>query len=300
MSYDELAESVQRIRESGKIAARFESYESEWEQDFKYDELVDPKFEPYLRIPDPHSFDWMIDELGTVAEGLSSGDGMGDPLHGGSVLANPDLNKMNSAAGVLASWTGQAATNFKVNFLDPFPSISANQFLMVVTMKGALEAYRAVCEKAREDIRLIAEATVDQLDNARECTSSDWSQLLQVAGAVAAVGGAATATGPGAGFAMIGAVSAIGGAAQSFAQPGEASPVSISGDETAAIIESMRNSVDTLTAEISETQKRIADAVVKSTTLVQQKNDHFVSPRPQLAGMPGEQITTDAGLGTST
>jgi hypothetical protein len=62
----------------------------------------------------------------------------------------------------------------------------------------------------------------------------------------------------------------------------------------------MRNSVDTLTTEIGETQKRITDAVVKSTTLVQEKHDYFAFPKPQFAGMPGEQITTDAGLGNST
>lgn len=216
----------------------------------------------------------------------------------GYVLANPDLNKMAAATDLLQSWTGGAAMEFAENFLHPFPSISANQFMMVLTMKGALEAYRAMCEEAREDIKRIAVATRDQLDHARECTSSDWSELLKVAAAVAAVGGAATTTGPGAVFAMIGAATAIGDAVN--AQPGEANSVSITGDYTPDIIESMSNAVDTLTAEISETQKRIADAVVKSTTLVQEKNDYFAFPRPKLAGMPGEQITTGAGLGTST
>lgn len=300
MSYDELTGLVQQIREAGMGLARHESYESEWEENAKYDELVDPKFEPYTRIPDPQSFEWMIEELGKAVEGLSSGDGLGNPLHGGHVLANPDLNEMNSAANALDSWTGQAASDFRENFLDPFPSISSNQFHMLVTMKGALEAYQAVCKEAREDIKGIADATVQVLDHARDCNAADWNRALQVAAAVAAVGGAAVTTGPGGGFAMIGAFAAMGSAAQSYAQPGESSSVSISGDTVATIIESMRSSVDTLTAEIAATQKRITDSVLKSTTLVQEKHDYFAFPKPQFAGMPGAQIATDAGLGTST
>lgn len=289
-----------QIREGGMNLARHESYESEWEENAKYDELVDPKFEPYTRIPDPQTFNWMIEELGKAVEGLSSGDGLGNPLHGGHVLANPDLNEMLSAESALDSWNGQAAADFKENFLHPFSSISSNQFHMMVTMKGALEAYQAVCEEARKDIKRIADATVLVLDHARDCNAADWTEFLQVAGAVAAVGGAAVTTGPGAGFAMIGAFAAIGGAAQAHVQRGESSSVSVSGDTVAAVIESMRNSVDTLTAEIAATQKRITDAVLKSTTLVQEKHDYFAFPKPQFAGMPGEQIATDAGLGNST
>ena len=120
-----------------------------------------------------------------------------------------------------------------------------------------------------------------------------------MAAAVATVGGAVVATGPGATFAMVGAVTAAGGLVAD-AKPGAKGAVGITGDEIDDIIESMRNSVDILTTEIRETQKRIVDAVMKSASLVYEMEDKFVSARPALAGMSGERITTDDGLGTAT
>lgn len=295
MSYEDLTQLVKQIREGGKLLAP-EGGDPEWNKDYKYDEFVDPKFEPYTRIPEPESFDPMIEELGKAIEGLSSGHGNDDPLHGGVVLANPDLDKVDSAADILMSWTGDAAKKFKVKFLDPFSSISANQFLMLVTMKGALEAHKEVCKKAWEDILAIAQGAADKIDHARESNADDWTKPLQVAAAVAAVGGAVVAT-SGVGFAMIGAVAAMGTVAQP--QKGEGDTVGIIGDHTDGIIESMRGSVDKLTAEINATQKRIVDAVTASTSLMYEEKDKFVSASPALAGMSGEQITTDAGLGTS-
>jgi hypothetical protein len=301
MSADELMRKAQEIKEAAvQLDLKWSengaagSTESLFE---KYAGLIDPKLEPFTRIPDPKSFDWMVDELSKAVECLSAGAGHDDPLSGKLVLANPKLDKVASAASELASWTGQAADEFKVNFLDPFPSISTNQFFLLVTMRGAIDAHRAACKAAWDDILSISDRTLNSLDNADNCDKNDWTIFLSVTASIAAVGGAAIAT-DGIALAVLGAASSVGSTVQAIVE--EERPVDIGGESAEQIIESMRTAVDTLTAEIRKTEQRITKAVTESTSLVYVKKDRFVSPWPQLAGIPSERITTDTGLGTST
>ncbi|MGJ7908271.1 hypothetical protein ACOQFL_17550 [Actinopolyspora sp. H202] len=105
----------------------------------KYEGVAVPHFEPFFDIPDPGSYDAPITALGRAMEQLSSGE-MKDPINGGNIKANPDLTRIGSAGDTLDSWTGEAADNFKRNFLDPLPAVTKNQFLLLGVLRGALEA----------------------------------------------------------------------------------------------------------------------------------------------------------------
>ncbi|SDP80644.1 hypothetical protein SAMN04487905_109153 [Actinopolyspora xinjiangensis] len=105
----------------------------------KYEGAAVPHFEPFTGIPDPASYDAPIEALGSAMEQLSSGE-MKDPISDGNIKANPDLTRVGSAGDTLEDWTGEAADNFKRNFLDPFPAVAKNQFLLLGVLKGALEA----------------------------------------------------------------------------------------------------------------------------------------------------------------
>jgi hypothetical protein len=88
-------------------------------------------------------------------------------------LANPHLDKMTTDGSYLQGWTGDAAMAFKANFIDTFKTVSGNQFTMLPTLKGALQAQSDVAQG--NDIDKIAENTKNALDNARGCGKNQWS-----------------------------------------------------------------------------------------------------------------------------
>jgi hypothetical protein len=93
-------------------------------------------FKPYSQIPDPAKYQPMIDDLSAVMHDLSSGRTNEDPIDKDPYLANPTLDKMHTASDYLEDWTGQAAMLFKQKFLDPFPSIATNQFIVTSILKA--------------------------------------------------------------------------------------------------------------------------------------------------------------------
>src|SRR5207248_10229167 len=104
-------------------------------------------------------------------------------------LANPHLDKMTTDGGYLQGWTGDAAMAFKANFVDTFKTISGNQFTVLSTLKGVLQAHREMWVRARDDIDKIADNTKNALDNAGGCGKNQWSFGFSVLSAVVAVGG---------------------------------------------------------------------------------------------------------------
>ena len=96
----------------------------------KYRGRIVPLFEPFERIPDPGAYDAPIRSLKDAMHQLSDGESK-DPVGEANIRANPDLAHAHSAGDRLDGWTGAAADSFKTNFLDKFPYISKNQFLLL-------------------------------------------------------------------------------------------------------------------------------------------------------------------------
>ena len=147
-------------------------------------------FKPFSQMPDPASYDQMIGDLRAVLHDLSNGETNADPLDVKEIYPAgvTILPKMSDADQKLGDWTGAAATAFKRNFLDPFPPICRNQFILVATLKGSLEAYQAMWASARTDIDKLAEATIDALDHADGgcCNSNTWNVSFTVLSSVCA------------------------------------------------------------------------------------------------------------------
>jgi len=74
----------------------------------------------------------------------------------------------------LDDWTGTAALAFKQKFLDPFPAVARNQFILVAVLKAGLEAHQSMWHSARADIDNVAHTTIDALDN-----TGGWSDKNQ-------------------------------------------------------------------------------------------------------------------------
>lgn len=121
--------------------------------------FIGSMFEPFSRLPDPARYDPLIADLNAAMGKLNTGSVDNTDLSKDVTLANPHLDKMITDGGYLQGWTGDAAMAFKANFIDPFKTISGNQFTVLSTLKGVLQAHREMWVKARDDIDKIAENT---------------------------------------------------------------------------------------------------------------------------------------------
>jgi hypothetical protein len=147
--------------------------------------VIEPLFKPFSRIPDPAGYQPVIDGLSAAMHDLSGGHIDQDPIDKNPYLANPTLEKIHTASDYLQDWSGQAAMLFKQKFLDPFPAISANQFILTAILKAALEAHQAMWAKTRDDIDKIAHATMDAFDN-KCCDKNTWNVTFTVLSSIGA------------------------------------------------------------------------------------------------------------------
>jgi hypothetical protein len=302
MSFEQLMEHASQIKFlATKHALDNNEAEAEYARngvDGYYDQLIEPLFKPYSGVPDPGKYKPMIDDLSAVMHGLSSGRTNEDPIDKDPYLANPTLDKMHTAGDILDDWTGEAATTFKEKFLDPFPSISTNQFILTSILKAALEAHQAMWQSTRDDIDKIAHATMDAFDN-KCCDKNTWNVSFTVLSSIGAVG-AAILTVATAGTAAPLALTVIGAAAQVGATlpPDSLSEPPRGGGETALqITNSMKAAIDQLDKVVEKAESEITNHITAITKLVNDNGPYFVAARPALATLPKDHLDDDDGLG---
>ncbi|WP_405164383.1 hypothetical protein OG203_04495 [Nocardia sp. NBC_01499] len=256
--------------------------------------LLEAKFEPFSRLPDPAGYDPLIDHLNRAMEKVNTGSVAHTDLSKDIGLSNPNLDKMTSDGGYLQGWTGEGAMAFKANFVDTFKTLSGNQFTALSTMKGVLQAHQAMWLKARDDIDKIAEHTLDALDNAGGCGKNKWSFGFSVLSAVGTITGAAITIATGGATAPIVAI----GAAASLGSAGVASTTA-SGDSVNTIMNSMTQAIDDLTKHIQEVEtQQITDRVRALIDVLNGNKVKLVAARPKLAGMNDRDLIGDSGMGS--
>ncbi|WP_146108060.1 hypothetical protein V5P93_003361 [Actinokineospora auranticolor] len=254
--------------------------------------FIEPMFEPFFRLPDPAGYDPLIADVNAAMARLNTGSVSNTDLSEDVTLANPHLDKMTTDGGYLLGWNGEAAMAFKANFVDPFKTISGNQFTVLSTLKGVLQAHRELWVRARDDIDKIAENAKNALDNAGGCGKNQWSFGFSVVSAVVSIGGVfvAAATGGVVALAAIGAAASVGGAS--------VAGLTASGDSVDTIVNSMRQAVDELTRYIQEVESgHIAQKAQALAEAVRANKDKIVAARPSLAGMSDRDLTGGSGMG---
>lgn len=265
-----------------------------------YQQAIEPLFKPFSHIPDPAGYQPMIDGLSAAMHDLSGGHIDQDPIDKNPYLANPTLEKIHTASDYLQDWSGQAAMLFKQKFLDPFPAISANQFILTAILKAALEAHQAMWAKTRDDIDKIAHATMDAFDN-KCCDKNTWNVTFTVLSSIGATAAAVlTVATDGAAAPLL--LSVVGAAAQVGATlpPDSLSDPPKGGGETALqIINSMKVVIDQLTQVVQKAEAVIAEKTSAVTKLLDEHSSYFVSARPAVASIPDGEITGSVGLGDS-
>lgn len=315
MSYDQLAQHAQEI-EAAAAEAEYQQklraanppgvqnqhldlpQPDRGEIERKYHNTVQPLFEPFTRMPDPSSYDTAIEDVRAAMAPLShgkQGSSMTDPSSKQAMPANPRMHWIEDAGDSLQDWNGEAADTFKNNFLGRFGAVTTNHFLILGVLKGGLQADRAVWRRTQEDIDKVAHETMHALENLHSCGKNDWQFVLSVATAVGAIGAVPFTLGVSAVVAGVSAAAAVGGAAT------KATDLTGGGGTAEQVVQSMKSAIDKLTNEIRAERGRIAKAVDYYAGNVEQHqgdNSPFVTPRPDLAGMRDDKLTSRRGMGT--
>lgn len=251
-------------------------------------------FTSFSQIPDPAGYNPLIGDLTSAMSSLCTGQGTGTELSKPVVTANPQLDKLTTVGGYLDDWTGSAARNFKENFLDTFKTVSTNQFTLISTMKGTLEAHQNMWRSARVDVDKIAHTTLAALDNIGSCDKNQWTFAFSVVSAAAMIAGtvvtAVTAGPAAAAFPAVGAAAAVGTSVTAY--------MNASGNTPSQVVASMRLALSKLTKHINDVEtKTIALNVRNIVTFANNNRDRLVAPRPQLASMDDRDLVNGGGLG---
>lgn len=303
MSFDQLMEHASTIQfRATQHALTYNEIEPEYARQGVdgYFAQIAGLFRPFSQMPDPVRYQPMIDDFRRVLSVLSHGVDNHDPINRRDIYpANPTLAEMTTASDYLEDWTGAAAMLFKQNFLDPFPAIARNQFILTSVLKSALDAHQAMWAGARTDIDNVAHETIDALDNAGGCKKNAWTFSFTVLASVAAVGAAVTSVAT-AGATLPVTITAVGAAAQ-VAAAAPPSQQGASGETALQITNAMKTAMDRITREISEVEATISEALRSTSQLVEGNRGLFVAARPLLAGgVPPGSLTGPGGLGTSS
>lgn len=250
-------------------------------------------FTPFMTMPDPGGFDPMLSDLGLAINALSAGEGTTDPVSKLKVTANPAMEGMTTVSKNIQDWRGAAATAFKQNFVEPFPAITANQFALVATLNGAIEAEKALWDECRKNVDDVAHKAIKALEIMDECSPDEQVCLLTVASSVFAV--AAVLTTGGAAIAL----TVAGAAAQAWSGTPRDDPpkVAFDGQTPQDILKQVQDALNTLAEVTNAKEKLIADAMTSSAATLAANKSRFVSPRPALADATASTVTGPTGLG---
>ena len=260
-------------------------------------------FRPFADMPKPAAYQPLIDDLKVVLRKLSSGENK-DPVTNDVYLANVVLANMTTASDYLEDWTGKAAMAFKQNFLDTFPPVARNQFILASILKAALEAHQSMWAKAREDVDKIAHTTMDALDNAACSNKNAWTIGFTVVASVAAVGASLLTAGTAAPI----AITAVGAAAQvAAAAPPSNTEKQYAGETAVQITNAMKQALNALADLIRDVETKgnggipgIAPALNAAGDLVGANRTLLVANRPTLADGRGHSMTGADQMGEAS
>jgi hypothetical protein len=269
--------------------------------------MVSTLFAPFAGCPDPAGFRPLIEVVCEALKRLSWGSDAVDPFNGLSYTASGDLTKMAGVSSSLEDWTGLAAQEFKETFIDPFPSIERNQFLLTHVLKSTLEAEWAIWVAARRDIDDIAHKTLAALDHMEDCGRNTWGQSFTVAACLTSIAAAPFTGGISLALNLVGAAAWVAAASppvpgstiefsgESLMLPGPA--IEFSGESPQAVIASMREAISRLTQSIQFQRDRIDRCLNDAQSTLAGDSRDFVFPRPALAGASPNTLTGPTGLG---
>lgn len=207
-------------------------------------------FEPWDDMPEPSQFDTAMTSLAAAMTNLSSGEVDSDPISNTPVSVNMNLLEINSVAGELTEWEGEAMESFRDHVQTPFPGVTKNLYNAAAVLYGAAEAEKAMWEAATNDLNEIADKAISAADKMCETGSGQASFWITVTASV--VGVVLAVPTAGASVAAVAGVFAVVGS-------GVATDWNIDTPEEA--VEKMASALQTLQEKLHETESKIQAAL---------------------------------------
>jgi hypothetical protein len=251
-------------------------------------------FVPYFDMPDPAALASYGDTVRGVAQRLNYGQS--DVKQG--ITANPQLGAIDEVGGLIKDWYGEAAIEFRKNFLDRWKPITSNQFQLAVVLMCAAQAESAIWTNARQNVTKIADNAVSAMDVLSQhqfCGNGDGklgfsltvlSSIGAVAGAtLAEVGSGGTAT---LALAIVAEVASSAGA-YPYKQPEKGT---LSGSSPSMVLKNVQDALDKLKQQIIEGEGHVKEATHSALEIVTSKSSSklVVAPRPELANATAKTI----------
>jgi hypothetical protein len=252
--------------------------------------------------PDPDGFDPLISTMETSEQGLANSQQVVSTVSMGTdgkvkqQLANGPTNAdfmeylltVENARNEIVGWTGDAADNFRNNFLGRIPTVTANQVTMVRALRCAIDTTKLLHEQYRRDIKEVADKSIAVLSfNTGTCHGPSLEVTMGVAAGVLtiAAGIAALPAGGVAGGLTIGAGVAV--TAQVLAgveQEKEETPrVTVGGMTVDEILSSTYDGLTTVRKYLDEGERLICDNLDGNySLLVGGYRSLFLAPRPDV------------------
>lgn len=305
MSFDDLMGTVKEISD-----AAFEK--GEWEMAWgemsglSKDRLVQmcyveipAMFQPFTQTPDPHAFAPLVQDLqGAMSRLCTRGDAP-DPITGQAmdIVANTVLGEMTGAGSLIEDWDGRAARQFKAKFIDPFPELVNNQFLLLATLKSALAAEQSMWSAMRRDVDDIARESLKAF-RALHSGGYNWTMVFTVVAAV--TGFAASIPTEGASIPLtLSAISAASWVGAGMVGQSEEPPKQrIQGSTVSEVFDEMMVLLQKEILYVNQTEERIAHSLRGDNDEVLAHRDTFVAPPPALINATRRDITNADYMGS--
>jgi len=154
----------------------------------KWPEEVHKAFEPWLSLPEGSVLDGKLEDVTSVMRTLAT---TAMPDEGEDIIgANTELNKVtNTAADILAQFSGKVVRTFKENYIDNFEDVVTGQYHLARMLKMTMAAEKEVFVRAWNDLGALADDAGDAMTHTGGFGDVDWETVVKVVGSCLAVAG---------------------------------------------------------------------------------------------------------------
>jgi hypothetical protein len=275
--------------------------------------------------PDPAGFDNLIQCMNSAVTALRGGTELRIEKvaadYGGKLAIEQSSKEKffdkgtdeakSSLSDALSDWAGDAAEQFKSNFVNKIPGVIANQTAVALSLQSAAEGSKLVYETAREKLQEIATATLNVLLYKDDTVSPDLSIPLSLTAGGLAVGSAIPGIGT-AGVLVLTTLSAGAGVGKDLyddardqaedrkkTSDSKKTPVErevegfhIGGVKVEAILDRAYEAVRKVTSQVVEAEDTIIRVLETNIEAMRDEPKAFRSPRPHFI----DYTTSPAGL----
>ncbi|GAA5141060.1 hypothetical protein GCM10023340_02180 [Nocardioides marinquilinus] len=230
--------------------------------------------------PDFGYFDGLLDGADALVKKLSRGEAPnGDVGEEVPDYANPALDHFGIVDGYVDDWQGDAAVAFHEQFLAHSTTYTQNQFLVAVTLRGALRCEQEIWYNARKSVQDVGDKTKAALEDYLDGKPGnvEWAAVIAIVGTVvSSIGGG--------GLALLGATTGVFSAALGQ---------DMSGNTPEKIVQEARDGITKIKTDIAAEEEKVIKALNESRTYLTANRE------PEFVGKPGAWDLVDADPGTA-